>query len=69
MDLVLPRRVINKHWCITQLVLDEQGLIVCCQLIENPNNLVGITRTAEVFGATELIFENLEVLNDKNYTS
>ena len=48
---------------------DEQGLIVCCSLIDKPNNLGGITRTAEVFGATELIFDNLKVLNDKNYTS
>jgi len=48
---------------------DEQGLIVCCSLIDKPNNLGGITRTAEVFGASELIFDNLKVLNDKNYTS
>ena len=48
---------------------DDQGLIVCCSLIDKPNNLGGITRTAEVFGATELIFDNLKVLNDKNYTS
>ena len=47
----------------------EQGLIVCCSLIDKPNNLGGITRTAEVFGASELIFDNLKVLNDKNYTS
>ena len=48
---------------------DEQGLIVCCSLIDKPNHLGRITRTAEVFRATELIFDNLKVSNDKNYTS
>ena len=47
----------------------KDGLVVCCSLLDKANNLGGITRTAEIFGATELIFDNLNVLNDKNYTA
>ena len=45
------------------------GLVVCCSLLDKANNLGGITRTAEIFGASELVFDNLNVLNDKNYTA
>ena len=47
----------------------QDGLVVCCSLLDKANNLGGITRTAEIFGATELIFDNLNVLSDKNYTA
>ncbi|CAG5094731.1 Oidioi.mRNA.OKI2018_I69.XSR.g13819.t1.cds [Oikopleura dioica] len=46
-----------------------EGLVICASLIDKANNLGGITRTAEVFGAESLTFDNLSVLKAKDYTS
>ena len=43
--------------------------MICASLIDKANNLGGITRTAEIFAAEKLTFNNLKVLKDKNYTS
>jgi len=46
-----------------------EGLVICASLIDKANNLGGITRTAEVFGAESLAISNLAVLKSKDYTS
>ena len=61
-----------KPWMIEEedgTKTGDTGLIVCCSLLDKPNNLGGITRTAEIFSVSELVFDNLSVLHDKNYTS
>ena len=59
-----------KPWMLdSQVVKQSGGMIVCCSLIDKANNLGGITRTAEIFSVSELTFDNLKVLSDKNYTS
>lgn len=44
------------------------GLVICASLIDKANNLGGITRTAEVFGAESLAISNLAVLKAKRYS-
>ena len=41
--------------------------MICASLIDKANNLGGITRTAEVFGAESLTFDNLSVLKEPWY--
>ncbi|CBY13012.1 unnamed protein product, partial [Oikopleura dioica] len=53
--------VIDKKSC--------EGLVICASLIDKANNLGGITRTAEVFGAESLAISNLSILKSKDYTS
>ena len=56
--------------CLSSLlIILIEGLVICASLIDKPSNLGGITRTAEIFGAEKLTFDNLKVLKDKNYTS
>jgi tRNA guanosine-2'-O-methyltransferase len=48
-------------------VKDKQNFIVVASLIDKAQNLGGIARTCEIFGAKELVISNLKQIEDKEF--
>ena len=42
-------------------------LIVVATLIDKIPNLANLTRTCEIFGVSELVIPNKEIMNDENF--
>ena len=48
---------------------NESEIIVVASLLEKMPNLANLTRTSEVFGVSELILNNRNIINDSNFKS
>ncbi|KAK5119127.1 hypothetical protein LTR62_000338 [Meristemomyces frigidus] len=47
----------------------RKELIVIASLVDNPHNLGGLSRVAEIFGASELHLQNANVTSNKDFTA
>lgn len=46
---------------------NKQDIIVVASLVDKPQNLGGIARTCEIFGAKQLVVSNLKQTDDKEF--
>jgi tRNA guanosine-2'-O-methyltransferase len=47
----------------------QGGLVVVASLIDKAPNLGGLSRTCEIFGASELIIGNTKIVDDPSFQS
>ncbi|XP_071706129.1 uncharacterized protein [Rutidosis leptorrhynchoides] len=66
-DQLLDQSLRARHIAMGNLKAGRQQIILVASLIDRVPNLAGLARTCEVFKASSLVIDNLNVLHDKQF--